>query len=291
MGEPAAPSVVEPLLAHALGEVVRCGAGLGQDRADRVTWAAEATTLGPLVVKARRGDRVDEKTRWAAEHLPLLGARGYPAPEIVWHGELDEEWYLVVERRLPGEAVLSLDPARLAAVLDLVELQADAGIEPDTRDFAAYQSFVLFEGWDYVWRDAEGASPNAAETCARLRRWLEPVWGLRLPATDFANNDLNLTNVLFEGDRPAGVVDWDEFGLNTRAADLIALAFDCERAGATEATETLLRRVVEIAGEGGARCVVAYRAIALLATFGRRGETEALAESVAATDRVLDRLE
>jgi Phosphotransferase enzyme family len=256
-----------------------------------VTWAAEATTLGPLVVKARRGDRADEKTRWAAEHLPLLGARGYPVPTILWHGELDEDWYLVVEPRLPGGAVTSLDPARLAAVLDLVELQADAGIEPDIRDFAAYQSFVLFEGWDYVWRDAEVASPDAAEMCARLRRWLEPVWGLRLPATDFANNDLNLTNVLFEGDRPAGVVDWDEFGLNTRAADLIALAFDCERAGATGATEPLLRRVVEIAGEGGARCVVSYRAIGLLASFGRRGETEALAESVAATDRVLDRLE
>jgi hypothetical protein len=32
----------------------------------------------------------------------------------------------------------------------------------------------------------------AGPLCARLRRWLEPVWGLRLPAVDYAHNDLNL---------------------------------------------------------------------------------------------------
>jgi hypothetical protein len=42
--------------------------------------------------------------------------------------------------------------------------------------------------------------------CTRLRRWLEPVWGLRLPPADYAHNDLNLSNVLTDGARIAAGV-------------------------------------------------------------------------------------
>ena len=50
--------------------------------------------------------------------------------------------------------------------------------------------------------------------------------GLRLPPADYANNDLNLSDILTNGQRITGVVDWDEFGLGNRALDLTALAFD-----------------------------------------------------------------
>jgi Ser/Thr protein kinase RdoA (MazF antagonist) len=40
--------------------------------------------------------------------------------------------------------------------------------------------------------------------------------------------DLNLSNVLTDGTRISGVVDWDESGLGGRALDPIALAVDCE---------------------------------------------------------------
>jgi hypothetical protein len=68
---------------------------LGFSRSDRVTWAAEAEGLGALVVKARRGDQADEKTRWTAENLPLLARRGYPVPELVWHGSVAGDWHVV----------------------------------------------------------------------------------------------------------------------------------------------------------------------------------------------------
>jgi aminoglycoside phosphotransferase (APT) family kinase protein len=74
---------------------------------------------------------------------------------------------------------------------------------------------VLFDDWDEVWADAPRACAAAGSLCARLRRWLEPVWGLRLSAADYAHNDLNLSNVLTDGTRITGVVDWDEFGLAT----------------------------------------------------------------------------
>jgi aminoglycoside phosphotransferase (APT) family kinase protein len=223
-------------------------------------------------------------------HLPRLAARGYPAPSIVWHGRIDDHWYAVVEERLPGAPLTSLSPRQLSALLELAELQAEAGIEPGSRDFAGYVSNVLFDGWDGVWRDAE----SAAQLCGRLRRWLRPCWGLRLSGGDFAHNDLNLSNVLGDGTVITGVVDWDEFGVNSRAADLIALAFDCIRlekdqaAVPSDAAQTLLGRARTIAGDDEVRCLVGYRVIAHLAALVRRGEHGRLDESVAVAERILE---
>jgi hypothetical protein len=264
---------------------------LGRPRPERAVWAAEADGLGPLVVKARGGERADEGARWCAACLPLLRARGYPAPELVWHGFLDAVWHVAVQRRLPGAPLRALEPPLLDRLLELVELQADAGVDVAGRDFAAYQSYVLFDGWDHVWRHAETASLEARRLCVRLRRWLRPVRGHRLEARDFAHNDLNLTNVLADGATITGVVDWDEFGLNSRAADLAALAFDCVRIGDGPAAEALVSRIVEIAGEPGLRCLVAYRLIGHVASRARRGDPVGAQESVRAAGRFLDTLD
>ena len=161
----------------------------------------------------------------------------------------------------------------LDAALRLVELQADAGIPAGDRDFTGYVANVLFDDWDEVWADAARACAAAGPLCARLRRWLQPVWGLRLPPADYAHNDLNLSNILTDGARITGVVDWDEFGLGSRALDLVALALDCERGGDHAAADRLLARAARVAGGDGLRCLVSYRAIAGLAvspTSGRR---------------------
>ena len=277
-------------LTEQLGEPIRSPARLGPPRPARATWAIETTGVGQLVVKARRGDRADEKTRWCVANLPRLTERGYPVPEILWHGLIGDDWHVVVQRMLPGKPLRSLTPPLLEALLALIELQRDASIPADERDFAAYQGLVLFEGWDHVWRDAERASPEAAEVCGRLRRWLKPVWGHRLAATDFANNDLNLSNILSDGETITGVVDWDEFGLNSRATDLTALAFDCERQGDSDTADQLFAHVVTIAGAEGLRCLVSYRVLAHIAALARRRELGVIDASVAHASRALDRL-
>jgi hypothetical protein len=71
-------------------------------RTSRMTWAARAQSAGPIVVKARYGDRADEKTQWCAARLPALGARGYPVPTILWHGMISAHWHVTVQNRLPG---------------------------------------------------------------------------------------------------------------------------------------------------------------------------------------------
>jgi len=176
----------------------------------------------------------------------------------------------------------------------LVELQADAGVVAEDGGFTGYVAHVLFDDWDEVWDDAPRACAAAGPLCERLRRWLEPVWGLRLPSNDYAHNDLNASNILTDGTRITGVVDWDEFGLGSRALDLVVLAFDCERSGDCSAADHVLARAARVAGEEGLRCLISYRAIAALAhlTYEWRSYGRSLADvSCAEVSGILDRLQ
>jgi hypothetical protein len=263
--EPLAWDVVGARLERELGEPVRGARWLSSPRRTRITWAARAKTAGELVVKAWHGDRAQEKTAWCAVHLPVLAARGYPVPAIVWHGLVDGEWHVTVQSRLPGYPLAELSGPPLTSLLSLIELQAGAGVPAGERDFAGYVANVLFDDWDDVWRNAERASPAAAQVCARIRAWLRPAWGLRLPPADYTHNDLNRSNVLTDGRRITGVVDWDELGLGSRALDLVVLAFDAQRDGHPRTADHLLARAGAIAGPDGLRCLVSYRALAQLA--------------------------
>jgi aminoglycoside phosphotransferase (APT) family kinase protein len=291
-----ASRVVHLLVARELGEPVYGARPLTAAKRSGMTWAARAQATGAIVVKVRASDegRADEKARWCAAHLPALGARGYPVPAILWHGMISAEWQVTVQNRLPGRSLVTLDGPMLEEALRLVELQAGAGIAAEGRDFAGYVANVLFDDWDEVWADAPSACAAAGPLCARLRRWLEPVWGLRLPPADYAHNDLNPSNILTDGSRITGVVDWDEFGLGSRALDLIALAFDCERFGGHAAAGRLLARAAEVAGGDGLRCLVSYRAIAWLAfsSHERQAYGNSAADAYcAAVSGILDRLQ
>ena len=288
MNEPLAWDEIADLLGRALGEPVSGGVPLTPGWSSRTTWAAHGERTGPLVVKARQGDDAGRKTAWCADRLPLLGARGYPVPTIVWHGPARDQWHLTVQNRLPGRPLPALDGRLLDQVLALVGRQADAAIPAGDRDFTGYIANVLFDDWDEVWADAGRAGGASGALCARIRRWLEPVWGLRLPAADFAHNDLNLSNILTDGERITGVVDWDEFGLGSRALDLVVPALDCEVLGDPAAADRLLAAAASAVGDAGLRCLVSYRALASLAEDTREG-LEPRAD-IRAISTVLDRL-
>ena len=188
---------------------------------------------------------------------------------------------------------VTLDGPLLDAALRLVELQANAGFPAGNRDFTSYVTNVLFDDWDDTWADAARACAAAGPLCARLRRWLEPVWGLRLPPADYAHNDLNLSNVLTNGTQISGVVDWDEFGLGSRAGPGRP-RLDCEQCGDHTAADHLLARAAQVAGGDGLRCLVSYRVIGGLAVFTH--ERQAYGNSLgdakcAAESAILDRLQ
>ena len=278
-------------LADVLGEPVSGAGPITPGWSSRTTWAARGQRTGPLVVKARHGDQAYQKTAWSAARLPLLAARGYPVPAIIWHGMLGDEWHVTVQHRLPGSSppLAALDGPLLDQLLELVERQADAAIPADDRDFTGYIANVLFDDWDEIWTDADRACGAAGPLCARIRRWLEPVWGLRLPPADFAHNDLNLSNILTDGQKITGVVDWDEFGLGSRALDLVVLALDGQGGGRGAAAGRLLASAASAVGSAGLRCLVSYRALATLAEDLREGQSPQA--DIQAITAILDRLQ
>jgi hypothetical protein len=79
-----------------------------------------------------------------SESAPSCSSR-LPVPEYLWIERLDRDWYLVVQRRLPGRPAPTPNGTLLRELLSLVELQTDAGIEPGRRDMAGYHSLVPSE--------------------------------------------------------------------------------------------------------------------------------------------------
>jgi hypothetical protein len=144
---------VASLVTWELGEPVDDVEPLTPVRLSRMTWAAQARAAGAIVVKVRESDdgRADQKTCWCAAHLPVLGARGYPVPAILWHGPLGDGWQVTVESRLPGRPVTALTGSVLADVLSLaariagddglrclVSYRAIAGLAHLTREWQSY---------------------------------------------------------------------------------------------------------------------------------------------------------
>jgi Ser/Thr protein kinase RdoA (MazF antagonist) len=277
----------------AQGWSLRPVARLGRPREDRCTWLA-AGDPGEVVVKLSANPFAPERARWAVEALSLLHARGVPVPEVLWSGRLDEQWFVVVQVRLAGEPVRMVDASLLDQLLALVELQAEPTLEPGGWDVSWWIGMVVFEGWEGWWEGAEAAAP---QTTRRLRAFLEPARGQRLPVADVVHGDLNLSNVLARDGVITGIVDWDHIGVGSRALDLTSLLFDWQRlqladesALAPDGGERLVRRIVRIAGEPGLRCTVAYGAIARLALSLRRGERNQFDTWRRVTDAILTEL-
>jgi Ser/Thr protein kinase RdoA (MazF antagonist) len=250
-----------------------------------------------VIVKASANPFAPSRAAWAANAMGLLAERGYPVPALLWHGAMDARWFVVVQARLPGQPLRTLDRPTLDRLLALVELQADVGprLGEGGWDISWWTGVVVFEGWEHWWDAAQAAAP---QTSRRLLRFLEPAWGHRLPATDLVHGDLNLTNLLGAHGAITGVVDWDDLGIGCRAADLAGLLLDWHRlrlAGgeglAPAGAGRLVRRIVEIVGEDGLRCVVAYGAVARLGLAAQRNEADALRTWRHVVDLLVDSLQ
>jgi aminoglycoside phosphotransferase (APT) family kinase protein len=179
----------------------------------------------------------------------------------------------------------------LDQLLALAELQADV---PPTRggwDVSWWISAVLFEGWEGWWQTARQVAPREAD---RVRAFLEPAWGWRLPAVDVVHHDFGLSNVLARDGAVTGVVDWDDAGTGSRATDLASLLFDWHRlrlAGRQAAPgggAKIASRISAVAGDKGLRCVIAYSAIDRIALTARRGHAAGTRAWHRVTSAVLD---
>jgi len=268
---------------------------MGAPRRDRHTWLAEGEP-GTVVVKVSANEFAYERAAWAAEALSLLRGRGMPVPVPLWWGRLDPPWWALLQPRLPGERIDALEAPLLDELLALVELQAGLGLALGEGGWNVswWIDVVLFEGWEGWWIGAEQAAPEVAR---RLRTFLEPAQGYRLPVVDLVHGDFGVGNVLVHNRAVTAVVDWDHVGVGSRALDLASVLFDWQRlrlaapaAAAPNGGQRVRRQIVEIAGEHALRCCVCYAAIARLALGRQCGHHDEVDMWRAVTTSILDSL-
>ena len=219
-----------------------------------------------------------------------LTARGNLANAYQFAGRLDEaiplyERNLADAERLRGPD----DPDNLTIRNNLANAYLEAGRLDDAvqRLEQAAADAERLRGPDHP--NTLIARNNLANAYREAGRLQQPAWGLRLPPADYAHNDLNLSNILTDGEKITGTVDWDEFGLGSRALDLIVLALDCQQRGAPAAAGRLLARAASAVGSAGLRCLVSYRALAGLAEDTR--EDQPSQAEIQAISAILDRLQ
>jgi hypothetical protein len=278
-------------VARALDGAPICQAELSAHRDDRRVWHA-TTAMGQVIVKASAHGFAAERAAWAASAWQVLSARGYPVPSMIWHGPLDDRWYLLIQTRLPGARPDSVTPQFLADLLALIELQAGVGQLTVGWDISWWVGAILFDGWEGWWEATEAAAP---ETARRLRAFLAPASGYRLPGGDVVHHDFSLGNVLTSSNTTTGVVDWDHAGSGSRAVDIACLLFDCQRfcllrpeAVQGGCAEPLMTAIVALVGTAGLRCVLTYAAIDCIAEAARRGAFDEVRTWELVTGRLLE---
>jgi hygromycin-B 4-O-kinase len=166
--------------------------------------------------------------RFAAADLPI--------PEVVALGQVDAWHAACVTRRLPGVTLQACDGATLARVADQVgdvlgvigaaDLRGTAGFEEfDERGRGAHASWREFLGvpLGYPWASA---GPPAGPVAVRT---LLPALGRLLDACPeerrLVHFDFGSNNVLTDGERVTGVLDWAEAAFGDPLFDVAGVLF------------------------------------------------------------------
>lgn len=171
-----------------------------------------------LVVRVGPGREGFDRDAWAARRLRETAV---PVPEVLEVARLDEGVYCCVSERMGGGRFEDCDEARqrriapaVAAVVDAVagvDLSGTEGFgsfDPETghgphADWAGHLRALLPEGWDGLEDTAEIAVAEELSAIARgIAETLPPVRRL-------VHGDLNPRNFTVEGERVAGVFDWE----------------------------------------------------------------------------------
>lgn len=226
----------------------------------RTTFIVMAGTEELVVKVVPGGPSALENQERLVRLVDDLRSRGYPAPEYLGAGEADGVVF-TVQHLLPGE---TLDPVRggppeqelfaaiLPSLLAAVELQAGAG------DLAAppwpgwLLSTIEAGGDGYCLHETMRRAGGTALLLERLQELARRNCDGPVRRSDVTHFDMNPANILHDGQRLSGIVDWNMpfYGAcqGDRGFDVATLLFYSYDLPATR--ETLWEHAVRISGIG-----------------------------------------
>ena len=238
------PTLADRLLIHLRG---RRGAGVGDAEAPTPLSGGFATTLlafrqsgvpagwdGPLILRVMtRTDQGPRVLREVAVHDALVQA-GFPAPRVLLHEtELAPLGlpFLVMER-LPGETMFSAVARRgLPAVLAVPRRLAELHVRLHRVNGETVRASARVLGVDPAVMGVQADVERLHRRIARERLtallpaadWLVGHLPAPVQAEAICHGDFHPLNIMMEGDRITGVIDWANVVLGEPAYDVAAL--------------------------------------------------------------------
>ena len=192
----------------------------------------------------------------AAHVTQLLRSRGYPAPEYVAVGIMAQTSYSL-QRVMPGEPIeLRVRPALLPQLLHLNDLQCGQGEsendEPDRLIRGVMEGYPDFCIIDTV----RSYSAESAALLDALQRIVTARASECPQRNDIVHFDFHINNILIEGDRITGVIDWEGSESGDCAFDLATLLFYIWPF--TDFRDALWRELLERTTRGAAAVYLAH---------------------------------
>jgi aminoglycoside phosphotransferase (APT) family kinase protein len=168
---------------------------------------------------------------------------GYPAPAPELAAPADDAIALVWEL-LPGSPITHLSTALLDHALALNDLQANR--LADFPGIPAVRLYLTSDGPGFCLHQPlrEHSSRSRA-----LERWITATGASypdHLSGDDAVHCDYQQTNLLADGERITGVVDWDGAGRGDRRLDLVTLRFGIHAITADAEAAQRLDRIIDL---------------------------------------------
>jgi hypothetical protein len=219
---------VERLDANRIAERVRITSGIalevegpcagGEVGASYVRWPD-----GHRAVLTWRPDiTLDQARKGPLAVAEVLRAAGYPAPALELAAQVGTAVATVWEL-LPGSPVVQMTGELLDQVLALNEMQS--GRLENCRTVPPVRLHLTSDGAGFCMHEP---LRRYSDRTRRLEDWIATVGAGcpdELPGDDAVHLDFTPGNLLAEGNRVTGVVDWDGAGRGDRRFDLVTFRF------------------------------------------------------------------
>lgn len=196
----------------------------------------------------------------ATTHLKSLN---YPVPAYTLSGSTDSATYWL-QSELTGSSTEQPTAEQVTDLIRVIDLQKDQAIsELQGQDWDWYIADVVFQG--------EGGNVRAlmkfsADTSALVSDIEQMVLGMQtkvLPKTDLVHGDMGIGQVIFQGPKVAGVLDWDQAGYGDRTIDLVALWYSLMTM--PESRDLVMKHMMAVSDAEAIKIYAAYKMLAVVA--------------------------